>query len=222
MSTFLTVGTEDTGGQKACEEDGGGTEHDGQIFVQVDSRQVPHPAQRNPRDDSDAGHAAHQGGSTAYAPGHDAQQEQAEHTAGEDARQRPPCVDDALDAEHGDGHDDAQHADNDTGEAQHEHMMALGGMAGERLHIVGQDDRGGRGDAGAHRAHAGGEDAGNEQAAQAHGQPVHDEIGEDVVGLGLNLGGQRCHAGLIVAVERAANEEEEGRDGDEQPAAEEG
>ena len=91
----------------------------------------------------------------------------------------------------------------------------------ERTHIVRQDDGSRRGHRCRHGAHAGSKDRGNKQASQADGQPVDDKIGEHIVGLLRNVGRQRSHTCLVVAVQRRAYEEEQGRNRNEQVAAEE-
>lgn len=205
--------------------------------MQVDAWQRPHVGQRYPADDQHACDAAQECGQTVDFLWDAPQEEEAEHAAREDARECPPRVDDALDAQHDDGHAGAENAHAKTGEAHDGQLQLLvfvvvlwvvvaqavsdaAGLEEEGTHVVGQDNRGGTGHRGRHRVHAGGEDAGNEQAAQAYGQPVDDEVGEDVVGLGLNLGRQRGHASLIVRVERAADEEEECRDRNKEIASE--
>ena len=225
--------------EESHEEDDGGAEHDGQIGVQVDARQLPEVGQRNPADDQYAADAAQQ-----CRPGRDAlrdapQEEQSQHAAGEDAGECPPGIDDALHAQHGDGHTGSQDAYAETGEAHDGQLQLLvlmvvlrvvmtqlvcyiASLEEEGAHIVGQYNRGRRGDRGRHGAHAGSKDAGDEQTAQSDGQPVDDEVGEDIVGLGLYLCGQRDHTSLIVAVEGTADEEEQCGDGDEEIAAEEG
>ena len=91
----------------------------------------------------------------------------------------------------------------------------------ERAHVVRQDNCSGRGHAGRNGRHACSKDACNEQASKAYGQTIDDEVGEYVVGLGLNLCRQLSDASLIVAVKGATNEEEQGAYRNEQIASEE-
>ena len=86
----------------------------------------------------------------------------------------------------------------------------LASLQEEGAHIIGQDNRSSRGHRRRDGAHASGEDRGYEQSAQANRQAVDDEIGEYIVGLGLNLCRQRGYASLIVAVQSTSDEEEKG------------
>lgn len=58
--------------QEAHDEDGGGAEHDGKIFMQVDAGKIVEAGEGNPCDDGDAGHTADEGRPPADAPWEDA------------------------------------------------------------------------------------------------------------------------------------------------------
>ena len=133
--------------QETDEEDGCGAKHDSQIFMQVRSRQVPRISQRHPRYDNDADDDADGGSSSADAAWHDAQEEQSQHTAGKDAAQYPPRVDDALHAQHQHGHDTAQSTNTQTAEAQDEQIISLTFhltplTSSQRLDVVSLDNGG--------------------------------------------------------------------------------
>ena len=85
----------------------------------------------------------------------------------------------------------------------------VAGLQKEGTHVVRQDNRSGRGHRRRYRRHACCKDAGNQQASQTYWQTIDDEVGEHIVGLGLNVGRQWCYASLIIAVERRANKEKE-------------
>ena len=200
--------------------------------------QVPHGGHTDPTDDQDTTDTPKECCHTVDFLRNATQEEESQHTPREDARQRPPRVNDAFYREHCNGHTSAQDAHAKTRQAYNGELeflmlmmvlrIMMTQMIGhttclqeERPHVVRQDNRGCTRHAGRHRTHACRKDARNEQASKAYGQTIDDEVGEYVVGLGLNLCRQLSDASLIVAVEGRTNQEEQRRDGNEQIASEE-
>ena len=102
------------GGKESYAKNGGGAKDDGKVLMQVRARKVKQAGQRNPGDDGDACQTAYEGASAANGARQDAQHEEAEHAAGENARQYPPGIDNALHAQHGNGRQGTEDTDHDT------------------------------------------------------------------------------------------------------------
>ena len=73
----------------------------------MDAWKVKGGRQGNPGNDSHAAETTDQGWEATNLAGNDAKEEESKHTTGENAGERPPGIDNAYHAQHGDGHDTA-------------------------------------------------------------------------------------------------------------------
>ena len=118
MSGLLSLSAfQQEGEAESYEEDDAGAEDDSKVGVQVDAWEAPHVGQRYPGNDANAAEAAQEGCEAVDSLWNATQEEESEHTSREDARQRPPGIDDALYTQHGDGHNSSQNTYAETAEA---------------------------------------------------------------------------------------------------------
>ena len=190
---------------------------------------------RDPCDDSKAADDAQQGMDVLDTLGHIAQKEQAEHTAREDGRKFPPCIEYRIDINKCQGHDDAKRTDNHRTNLEHDEMFTITypivmcmaramNLAPQSSPIVGQNDGRTRSHRSSHCGHSCCKHRGNQQACQTSRQHVYHEIWEDVIGLICCIESIHLRVGhhLIVGIECRTDEEEDCTDRDEEPTTEEG
>ena len=152
---------------------------------------------------------------------HVAQKEQAQHATAEDGRKHPPRFERALHVEEGYSDQNAQHTDQQAAQLQYQQLFLVGSVLAEALVIVGQDDGGRAGHTRSHGAHAGGKDGSYKQSCHTHRKLMHNEVGEHIVSLLSNIRRKQVGIYLIICIQCSSDEEEYGRHGDVQIAAEE-
>ena len=167
--------------------------------------------------------------------GHVAQKEESEHTARENGRKFPPCIEYRIDINKCQGHDDAKRTNDHRTNLEDNEMFTITypivvsiarpmHLAAQSSPIVGQYDGRTRSHRSSHRGHSCCKHRGNQQACQTRRQHVYHKIREDVIGLVGCIEGIHLWVGhhLIVGIECRTDEEEDSTDRNEEPTAEEG